>query len=83
MINMYCVYILKSRKDLKYYIGVTANVRKRLSEHNKWLSKSTKHRRPFILVRQEEYPDRKMAYQRERFLKNKKSAKIINKILDD
>ncbi|MDZ7798641.1 MAG: GIY-YIG nuclease family protein [Patescibacteria group bacterium] len=80
---MYYVYILKSQKDFKYYIGVTNNFNKRFSEHNKGLSKSTKHRQPFILVRLEKYPNIESAYQRERFLKKKKSAKIIKKICND
>ena len=79
---MYYVYILQSQKDFGYYIGVTSNVEKRLSEHNAGLSKSTKCRRPFKIMRVEEYPEIKTAYQRERFLKSKKSAKIIKMIIE-
>ncbi|PIS42564.1 MAG: hypothetical protein COT24_02925 [Candidatus Kerfeldbacteria bacterium CG08_land_8_20_14_0_20_40_16] len=77
----YYVYITESQKDFCYYIGVTSDVKKRLYEHNAGLSKSTKPRRPFKLVRVEKYNDRKTAYQRERFLKSKKSSKIIEKII--
>ncbi len=44
---MYYVYILKSLKDEKLYIGSTNNLRRRLSEHNDGLNRSTKARRPF------------------------------------
>jgi len=32
---MHCVYILKSKKDgSKYYVGLTNNLKRRLSQHN-------------------------------------------------
>jgi putative endonuclease len=79
---MYYVYFLQSIIDSGYYIGVTSNLQKRIYEHNAGLSKSTKSRRPFKLVRAEEYSDINTAYRRERFLKLKKSAKIIKKIIE-
>jgi putative endonuclease len=47
IVVMYYVYILKSLKDEKLYIGSTNDLRRRLSEHNNGLSRSTKARRPF------------------------------------
>ena len=38
----YYVYILKSLVDGKFYTGYTSNLKKRLDEHNKGLTKSTK-----------------------------------------
>jgi putative endonuclease len=78
----YYVYFLQSQKDGSYYIGVAGNTIKRLKEHNAGLSKSTAPKRPWVLQRIEKYPDIKKAYQRERFLKAKKSRKIIKKIID-
>jgi len=49
MIIMFYVYILKSLKDEKLYIGSTNDLKRRLSEHNNGLSRSTKARRPFEL----------------------------------
>lgn len=80
---MYYVYLLQSKKvsdstsretrrDKKYYIGHTDNFDKRLEGHNQGLVKSTKHRRPFILVGYEEYDTRDKARWRE--YKLKKSA---------
>ncbi len=44
------VYILKSKKDGKMYIGSTKNLRIRINEHMKGEVKSTKDRRPFKLI---------------------------------
>ena len=43
------VYILRSLKDKKKYIGSTINIIKRLKIHNKGGVNSTKNRRPLIL----------------------------------
>ena len=47
---MYYVYLLKSKKDGNYYIGQTNNVNGRLKRHNAGQVKSTKYRRPFMLI---------------------------------
>ena len=62
----YYVYILQSQKDHKYYIGSTANVEKRVRYHNAGLQKSPKNRIPFVLVYQEELPDKHEALIREK-----------------
>ncbi len=52
---MYYVYVLKSIKDGKRYIGFTDNLERRISEHNYGKVKSTKNRRPLELIYFEEY----------------------------
>ena len=48
------LYILKSLKDKNLYTGTCAdNPNKRLIRHNVGLVKSTKHRRPLMLVHEE------------------------------
>ena len=47
---MYYVYVLKSLKDRKLYIGHTGDLVKRFQEHNTGLVKSTKKRIPFQLL---------------------------------
>ena len=44
------VYILKSSKDQKLYVGTTDDLDKRFERHNKGQVKSTKNRRPLMLV---------------------------------
>lgn len=47
---MYYVYVLKSLKDGKLYIGHSNNLIKRFEKHNKGLVKATKNRRPWKLL---------------------------------
>jgi putative endonuclease len=55
---MYYVYLLKSERDEKFYIGCTDSIERRLSEHNSGRTKSTKNRRPFLLVGYKEFEDK-------------------------
>ena len=64
------LYILRSLKDKKLYIGVSSSPEKRLIEHNKGKSKSTKYRKPFVLIYTEEFETKREAYKREWFVKN-------------
>ncbi|MBA3046994.1 GIY-YIG nuclease family protein [Patescibacteria group bacterium] len=66
---MHYVYILKSLKDLKLYIGYTNNLVQRLKKHNNGEVVSTKHRRPLVIVYCEAYRTEKEARERERQLK--------------
>ena len=66
---MYYVYLLKSEKDNKLYIGFTNDLKNRVRQHNQGLSKSTKTRGPFKLVYYEAYLAEKDAKNREKMLK--------------
>jgi putative endonuclease len=66
---MYYVYVLESKKDKKFYTGLTWNIEKRLQEHNSGISKTTKGRRPLKLVYYECCLNRKDAMRREKYLK--------------
>ncbi|MEW6171355.1 MAG: GIY-YIG nuclease family protein [Candidatus Omnitrophota bacterium] len=65
----YYVYILKSLKDSNFYVGITNNVGRRLKEHNSGYQKSTKARKPFVLVYKECCNNRQLARKREKQLK--------------
>jgi putative endonuclease len=78
---MYFVYILKSLKDNKYYIGSTSDIQKRLIFHNSGLQRSTKSRVPFELVYQEEYPDKRSAIAREMQIKSYKGGEAFKKLI--
>ncbi len=70
---MYYLYVLSSLKfENKFYIGVTSNLKRRLHQHNKGWSKSTKPYIPWALVYSEEYKTKEAAYKREWFLKSPK-----------
>ena len=83
---MYYVYLLRSKKDNKLYIGLTHNLIKRFTEHNQGLNKSTKYRRPLFLIYYEAYSSLKDAQIREKKLKKFKNSyaelkkRIINSL---
>lgn len=66
---MYYVYILKSTKDDKLYVGSTNDLRRRLSEHNAGEVRSTKSRVPFELRYYEAFYTEDNARKRELSLK--------------
>ena len=74
---MFFLYILKSLKDNKLYIGTTSNINRRLKQHNSGFSKSTKFRKPFVLIYQEKYFTRNDACKREWFFKNTSEGNIL------
>lgn len=78
---MYYVYILKSLKNNRYYIGQTENLEKRIGEHNKGLSKSTKSGRPWKVVYVKEFSTRKESYRVERKLKSVKKRILLEKVI--
>ena len=80
---MYIMYVLKSLKDGKMYIGHTANIKKRFNEHQKGKVRSTKSRRPFKLIYTEEYSTKSEAFKREMFLKTGQGRKFLQTKLKD
>ena len=77
---MFTVYILKSLKDDKRYIGFTSNLTRRISEHNSGLVKSTRNRKSFKLIYTEEYTDREKAMKREAFFKTSKGRGYLKEM---
>jgi len=79
------LYILKSLKNQRFYIGSTDNLERRMYEHNSGFEKNkfTKNNRPFELVFSQEYKSLKIARKIEYKLKSFKSRKIIEEIIKD
>lgn len=71
---MHYVYVLKSLKDDKSYIGQTSDLKRRFAEHQNGDSVSTKNRKPFVLVYYEAYRAKADAVLRERKLKQFKNT---------
>lgn len=76
------LYILQSEKDRKFYVGISADVTKRLEAHNSGSTRSTKHRRPFRLIHVETFSTRPEAREREKFLKSYSGAREKLQILE-
>ena len=79
--NKYYVYIIKSESYGTRYVGSTNNVNKRLLEHNNGRCRYTKGRRPWELLKIEEYVARSEAMAREKFLKSGKGRKELDEVL--
>lgn len=62
---MYYVYIIRSKRDKRLYLGSTNDLKRRLAEHNNKLVASTKHRAPFDPVYYEAYRSENEARRRE------------------
>lgn len=66
---MFHVYVLRSKKADKLYIGYTDNLRRRVLEHNVGLSQFTKPYIPWELIYYESYKSLEDAKDRESKLK--------------
>ncbi len=67
---MYYIYILKSIKDGRTYVGYTANLAERLKYHNSGRVPATKHRRPLKLLFSERFLTMAEAKKRESWWKS-------------
>jgi putative endonuclease len=67
---MWFAYALRSDKDRGLYVGMTSNVERRVTEHNRGYNRSTKSRGPFSLIYFEECGSRSEAREREKYLKS-------------
>lgn len=85
---MYFVYILRSKKLNKNYIGFTKDLKTRFKEHKSGFSKYTKKANDWILIYIEVYANRKDALRRERKLKYYGNAyvglkrRLVNTFID-
>ncbi len=79
--NIWHVYVLKSFKDGKFYIGSTSNLQARIKRHNRGDNISTRWRRPFELIYQEVYNSRREAMIREKKIKSWKSGDEFKKLI--
>ena len=66
---MWYTYLLKSKKDKRWYTGCTDDLRKRFKQHNNNKVPSTKGRGPFDLIYYEASLNKKDAFTREKYLK--------------
>jgi putative endonuclease len=80
---MIFVYVIRSKADGRFYVGMTENVVKRLSEHNKGKTKSTKGFKPWELVLVETYSTRNEARRRETYLKGGSGKEFIKRYWSD
>ncbi len=84
---MFYVYILRSKKDKRFYVGSTGDLKRRMEEHTRGNVESTKHRRPLELLCYEAYTNKSETQAREQYLKSSDGKKDLRrrlfKTLDD
>jgi putative endonuclease len=67
---VFYTYVLLSKKDKKFYTGITENLKLRFEQHNKGVVESTRDRMPFDLIYFEACLNRDDAIRREKYLKS-------------
>ncbi len=78
---MYFVYILQSKQDESFYIGMTADLKKRFAEHNNGRSKYSATKKPFKIAWYGCFETKKKALDFERYLKSSSGFAFRNKHL--
>jgi putative endonuclease len=68
--TMHYVYVLRSASDDGFYIGYSANLRKRFEQHAKGYAFATSYRGPWKVIYYEAYLEQPDALGRERYLKS-------------
>ena len=74
---MVYTYVIRSKKDNKFYTGATNDLRKRFNEHNEGKVASTKNRGPFELIYFEGCLSKEDAFAREIYLKTGMGKRYI------
>jgi putative endonuclease len=77
----HCVYVLRSLVDVKFYVGRTTDLERRLREHEDGRSPATAPRRPLELVFCEFYRNGADAARREAYLKTDKGKRTLRLML--
>jgi len=67
---MFFVYAIKSEIRNFLYVGLTDNVDRRVSQHNKGYERTTRPYLPFKLIHVESFETRQAARIREKYLKS-------------
>ncbi len=78
---MYFVYIIRSLKNNKYYIGYTNNLKRRIKEHNHNNTRSLINKGPFVLIYNEKYNSVTEAKKREKQIKSYKGGNAFKKLI--
>ena len=78
---MFYVYLLHSESDNGLYIGNSADLRRRLAEHQQGRAFATSFRGPWRLIYYEAYVEEEDALGRERYLKSGGGRRFLKRQL--
>src|SRR3954447_6882658 len=77
---MFYVYVLRSNKTGRRYVGSSEDPEARLLRHNAGHSKATRHGIPWILLYRQSFATRSGAAQKERYYKTGRGRDEIDKL---
>ena len=77
---MIIVYVIRSYKDGRFYVGMTKNLERRFQEHESGKTKSTKGFRPWKLIFTEIFQNYSEARNREKYLKSGSGKEYIKRM---
>jgi len=78
---MFYTYIIQSLKDKSFYIGSTANLKQRLTQHNQGRAKYSSTKAPFKLIWYGAFNNQSKAKEFEDYLKSNSGFAFRNKRL--
>jgi putative endonuclease len=78
----YFVYAIKSRVNDRIYVGISKDLKRRLIEHNKGYTRSTKAFIPWKIIYQKYCGSRKEARKEEKRLKSGAGKEFLKSIKD-
>ena len=79
---MIYVYAISSCEKDYLYVGMTNNLTRRLRQHNKGYSRSTKPYAPFNLIYTKSFPDRQSARIHEKEMKTGAGKRKLTRLRD-
>ncbi len=79
---MFYVYILKFKNN-QLYTGFTSDLKRRVKQHNSGGVKSTRNRRPLVLIHYEAYLRESDARRREKYLKGTEGKRMLKLQIKD
>lgn len=80
---MFYTYVLQSMKMGTTYVGITSDLRRRLSEHYQGLNLSTKHALPWRVIYYEACLNKTDASRREGYFKKTQGKRLLQRRLKE
>jgi putative endonuclease len=77
---MFYVYILRSSRTSRRYVGSCENLNERVRRHNLGHSKATRHGVPWTLIHSESFPSRADALRKERYYKSGRGRDELDRL---
>ena len=77
---MFHVYVLRSSKTGRRYVGSCENLEERIRRHNLGHSKATRHGIPWTLIYSESFSNRAEATRQERYYKSGRGRETLDEL---